>query len=653
MNEHENIPGLQKSPDEWATYWGKELNASKKWMLKFQTTGEKVENQYLSQVGDVLDNAASARFNIFWSNVQVILSAIYSKLPSPEVQRTHNDAQDDIARVAANILKRIFDFELKNLDESPDDVYRKVIIDRFVPGMGVAWPRYAYSSRSEQVPMIQNPMTGAMITPEQTMEVITDESAPLDYVRWSDFFYSPCRTWEGRRWIARRVHMNKDIARKRFGEDVANGMEFKNGFKSSYEDDPLRQSPEPLAEVYEIWDYTQKGVFWYATGSKKLLDQKPDPLGLSNFWPVKRVLHATLTSRAFLPRADYTFVQDQYEELNLIAYRTKMLTEALRVVGIYDKNSEPLSRILGQAADNQMIPVDNWALFAEKGGIKGVVDWFPLEMVVNTLDKLSQRKAALLQEIYEVLGLSDIMRGMSVASETATAQQLKAQFGSARMQRVQAEIAEFITMLMRTRAEIICRHWQPETILARSQIMNTPDAELAMQAIQFMKMDPTVAMRLTITADTIAAPNWNEEKQQKTEFLQAVSQFITMSMPLVQSHPGAAMFLVQILQWTATGFKGAQQIEGILDQALQAITMAAAQPQQPQEPSPQDKKDLASADKYSAEALVKNIEAKKEARGMVGPLNPPGVQMPPGHQGPGRPPGTAMPGPGQGQSFVQ
>ena len=167
-----------------------------------------------------------------------------------------------------------------------------------------------------------------------------------------------------------------------------------------------------------------------------------------------------------------------------------MLTEALKLVGVYDKAAEGVQRMLNQAAMNQLIPVDNWAMFAEKGGIKGQVDWMPLDMVVAALTYLMQRKQTLSQEMFELLGISDIQRGMAQTKETATTQRLKAQFGSARGARGSEEVARFVTDNYRMRAEIICKHWQPQTIMYVSQIDKTPDKALAQQAVQLLKQRP-------------------------------------------------------------------------------------------------------------------------------------------------------------------
>lgn len=652
MSEEDTSANLAgKKPTDWAEYWGKEIAAAKKWTRKWHTSGRRIENHYLAQDQSATDEVeGEARFNIFWSNVQVLLGALYAKLPRPEVDRTHLDASDDAARVAGIILERIFDFELQNLNESPKDSYKLAIQDFLIPGMGITWPRYEFTEQQQTFPPIIDPVTGIEQAPAVNYTVITDEMVPIEYIRWDDFLYSPTKTWEKVRWVSKCVDMDKEALEKRFGAAIAAQVPLKNrDNKNSHPDDPRRVATEPMADVWEIWDKRTKMVFWWAQGSPVILDAKQDPLRLQGFFPPQKPLIASHVSAAFLPRPDYAMVQDQYNELHLLASRMRLLTEALKVVGVYDKNNEAVQRLLNQAGMNQLIPVDNWAMFAEKGGIKGTVDWFPLEMVINTLEKCTSRKLSLVQEIYEILGLSDIMRGMSVATETATAQQLKAQYGSARMTTRQEDVAEFITAGTRTRAEIISKHWQPETIKRRSQIMSTPDAQWADAAIQLIKDTPELVLRLNVTVDTISAPDWNREKQERIDFLQAISQFIGMSMQLVQSSPGAAVYLVQIIQWAATGFKAGKHIEGVLDQALQALQKQVANPK-PKEPTPKDKKDLASADKTRADAAGKNLETMMTLDALGLPPGsvyqvPPGVQQPPGQGGPGRPPETALPPP--------
>jgi hypothetical protein len=655
-------------------YWAKEIAASKKWLQKWHTRAKTIERKYLLGDQDNTSGGSSAvglgrdvsRFPLFWSNVQTVLAAMYGQIPKVDVDRANLDPGDDVARVAALILERIFQFEADDLENSPYYVIQDCILDRLVAGLGVSWARYEFKSEEFTMPGVLDDAGQALMIP-----IITEERAPLDYVRWADFLYSPCKRWQERRWVARRVPMTADALRKRFGEaaqGVPMALKSTATTRAAGDDDPLRALTEDMADVWEIWCGTTRWAYWYVQGLDRLLDAKQDPLQLQDFFPVRRPLCATTLTKAYIPKPDYDYARSQYDELDMIAVRTGLLTDALKLVGVYDKAAEGVQRMLNQAAMNQLIPVDNWAMFAEKGGIKGQVDWMPLDMVVSALTYLTQRKQTLSQEIFELLGISDIQRGMAQTKETATTQRLKAQFGSARGARGSEEVARFVTDNYRMRAEIICKHWQPQTIMETSQIDKTADKQFAQQAVQMLKSDPSVAMRVKISADNVTAPDWELEKGQRVEFLTAVSGFIQASMPLVQQSPSSGPFIIQMLQWTASGFKAGKQIEGVLDQALAAMQADKAKPPPPPPPpTPFDKKELAgageriaSAQKDFADAVKSLVEigmdplmaaqqllmySAQSAKAVQAMTNtaPPG---PPGPQGGPPPPGMPPGGPG-------
>lgn len=594
-------------------YWTKEFAAADKWFKNYHALAKRVEESYLIEGKDTdqtNDTQDPSKYNLFWSNVQVMLAAMYGRMPKVEVDRTNLDPDDDVARVGGMILERIFNSEFANVEDSPYYIYQECIQDRFVAGMGIAWARYDFKEGTQTVPapVIEDQAPGEPVE----IPIITDEAAPIDYVNWHDFRYSPCKRWQDKRWVARLLPMSKQEVEEQWGKEKADAIPYNlKSARGASNEDPLKAQVEAQAEIWEIWCIKERHAYWYVPGYTDLLDMKEDPLKLAGFWPMRRPLFATMLSRKCLPRPDFKYAQSQYAELNLVVQRCKLLTEALKVVGIYDKTQDAIKRLVSQANLNELIPVDNWAMLAEKGGIKGVVDWFPLEMVINTLEKLHLRKAALVAEVYEVLGISDIQRGMATSRETATTQKLKAQFGTARTDTKQNEIARFITEHTRLRAEIICLHWQPQTIIDRSQIMMTGEKpELVQQAVAALKKDPSMLLtRITVAADTIAAPDWDLEKQQRIDFLQAISQFIGMAMPIIDKDPSVGPYIVRIMQWAATGFKGAKQIEGVLDQAYQAmLANLEAKKGKPKEPSAEDKQKLAQAKKAEAEARGKNIE---------------------------------------------
>lgn len=611
MDKSERIESARDfadTPQGLAQRWSTEIEASKKELQKFQDDADKITRRYL----DKRDEWAKeeSRVNLFWSSTKVLLSLLYARPPKASVARAFLDSEDDQARVAGQIVQRILNRSFDDNISSWDASVRQGIEDWLVVGMGQVWLRYEVKTALEVVPPQLDPLTGEELVPEQTFERIVSEDAPCDYVYWKDFFYSPARTWDEVRWVARRVYMTRDQLVARFGEKIGKMVPLQTSQRSSSNDQAPKYDPWSRAEVFEVWNKEDKKVYWYAKGCEVILDVKDDPLQLDGFYPCPKPLAANVTSSNFIPRADYIFAQDQFNELDELNTRITWLTRAAKVVGVYDKSADGIQRMFNQAAENQLIPVDNWAMFAESGGIKGKVDWVPIEAVVNAIDRLRQYRADKTMQIYEVLGISDVMRGTSKASETATAQQIKAQFGSTRIQLMQFYIAEWITQALRIKADIISKHFQPQTIAERSNILRTPDAQFAEPAIALIKDEQLAEYRISVEADSMAAMDWAAERDAAVQFMQGLGAFISQVAPVAQSTPGAGPYLLRLMQWAVSKFRVSGEIEGTLDQAVGAMNQQLLNPPQPQP----DPKLLIEAEKIKSNERIAQMETQSDEK---------------------------------------
>ena len=602
--------------------WTRELDAATKHRRTFNEISEKIQKRYRDERKDEDQQQgalAGQRINVFWSNTQVLKSTLYTKPPKVDVTRIFRDYGDDVARVAGVIMERLLNHDLEKDSADFDVAARQSIDDWLIVGEGQVWYRYEVETEEVEAPPALDPLTGQplpVVGEPQMTERIVDENALSDYVYWRDFLCSPARTWAEVRWVARRVYMSADALEDRFGEEIAEDVPLysrsMSGDKTSQEE-ATDDDPWATAEVWEIWCKTNKTVYWMVKGMDKFLDQRPDPLKIEGFFPCPEPLLANKTNNTLIPRADFSMARDQYRQIDIVATRLRLLVDACKVRGAYDKEAAPeLANILS-GNENKMIPVDNWAMFGEKGGLKGVLDWVPIEQVVAVISALRVEMAAQKQELYEVLGIADIMRGASRATETATAQQIKAQFGSTRLQFKQFEVGRFVRDAQRIKACIISAHYQPETIKERSNIMNTPDAQYADQAIALLKDKGVMQYRLVIQPDSMAALDWAQERQARTEFLQAIGGYVTAMMPLAQAKPETIPMILQLMQWGLAGFKMGKDIEGVLDQAIQQMSS------QPQGPSPeQQATQKAELDKTQSETMKNVATAEKTQSETVG-----------------------------------
>jgi hypothetical protein len=599
--------------------WKDEIKAALKELETWHKQGDECERRYLDDRD--FDDDYEKRFNIYTSNVQIMQSALYNSIPQVEVSRTFKDEADDVARVAAIILQRVLQQDLDSPRTDFDPCMKNAIENRLIPGMGACWIRLETTTQEIDLPLETFPMelNAAMPQEPQRMEKVVDQQVRTEHVHYRDFLWSPCRTWEERRWIGRRVMMTKDKITARFGEDIGKMVPMEKTKNSNENDDGLK--PEHMvfkqAEIFEIWDRENREVLWVCLGCDYLLDTRDDPLSLTDFDPAPKPIFANTTTSKLIPKPDLVLWQDQYNSLDLVNTRIDLLVSACKVAGVYDKGSEGIQRLL-QGNENTLIPVDNWAMFAEKGGIKGQVDWLPLDIIVAALERLRQAREDLKQQVYELTGIADIVRGATKASETLGAQQLKAQFASVRIQSLQKAILDFGTEILRIKGEITTRHFTPEMLAKKGNVQNLEQADLQFvePAIQLLKDWQNYQWRITIQPDSLAQTDYAKEKSERIEFLGAVSTYMEKAIMAVQGMPELLPLTLSLLKFGIAGFRVGKEIEGTIDNALKQISEAAKQKaQQPPPPDPAmiAAQTQAKATQMTTQAHVQATQAKTQA----------------------------------------
>jgi hypothetical protein len=542
---------------------------------------------------------------------------LYGKTPRAQVERRWKD-KDPVSRTAATILERALQYEIDH-NADFDHAIKSAVLDRLLPGRGVAWVRFETKSVEtvgEEMEVSDDAEEGASVEMygEEPPEVNV-ETTPTDYVYWEDFRCTPARTWEEVTWCARRVYMAKDEVIKRFGEEFKDitlthepmGLDdMKKAGATEADMEAMKK-----AEIWEIWDKGSECVYWVAEGEDKLLDHKYDPYGLDGFWPIPRPLFATQTTDTLVPVPDYVLYQDQADEIDKLTNRISLLIEAVKVVGVYDASQAGIQRMLTEGFDNQLIPVDSWAAFSEKGGIKGTIDFMPLDQVLQALNQCYASREQAKQVVYDVTGLSDIIRGSSVASETATAQQIKGQYASMRLKRMQMDVAMFASELLRIKAQMMCDLYSPQNLIEMSGIMGTDDAAYAEQAIQLMKSEPIRSYRIEVASDSLVEMDEAQEKQSRTEFMTAFGVTLRDALPIVQQVPEMAPLIGEVLTFVVRTFKGGRQLENALEGTIEKMNA----PKEPQGPSPEQMQAQAQQQMEQAkmQATMQAEQAKMQA----------------------------------------
>ncbi len=497
----------------------------RRWLLEINLA-DKREEAWRSKVKDIwaryrAESVKKNSFNILYSNTETLVAAVYNAPPAPDVRRRFRDA-DPVGKVAAQLLERALEFSIDN-DQFASTISDDVL-DMLLPGRGVARVKYLpqlvpmdAAALAEEGDAPEEASAGEPATEEddaehpeerEPNEEIAWEQVALEHVQWDKFRHGPGKKWEEVEWVAFEHSLNREELEAKFGklgadlpldeagdEDIKAEADVSEVFKT--------------AQVYEIWSRPERKVYFISKGHRDApLKVVPDPLKLTNFYPIPRPLMALADSDSLLPVPLYVQYEEQARELDLVSARINKIVDACKLRGIYDSTMSELSELL-KGNDNDLIPAQDAAKWIQAGGIERSIWMMPIDQAANVLQVLHAQRDATKQVIYEITGIADIMRGATDPSETFGAQQLKARWGGQRVYRMQAEVQRYVRDQLRLMAEVMAERFQPETLTRMTGIVIPTQQEVQfvqMQAQQQAQQQAALAQQQGRPPSPLSAP---------------------------------------------------------------------------------------------------------------------------------------------------
>lgn len=599
-------------------YWQDEIaKANRRWDV-FNLAGNLVVDRYRLERANSTDDVYKDRYNILYSSIETIRPSLYAKTPKVQATKRHKDRNNQKVVYATMLLETTAQYALEEVDF--DEVITNAVEDYLLPGMGVAWVRYS--------PVIS---TRRGENDNETYETLDFEGIDVDYVHYRDFRTGVGRTWKELPWIARRVFFNREQAKKRWGAEKAAKLQY--SYKPSEDEGSARGIDREgggfggsQAVIWEIWNKTNRKVVWYSEDYPgDVLEEVEDPLHLKDFFPCPRPLRAIHNTRTFIPKAFYTQYKAQAEQLDLLTERIRYLTEAVRVLGVYDGSQEQLQQLLN-GKGNKLVAVQNWAAFAGSGGINGAIQWVPIKDVATVLTELLRQREVVKAEIYEISGFGDIMRGVSKASETLGAQQIKSEWASGRLRDMQKEVQRFCRDIIRLITEIVSEQFSDESFATYAGFEPpevTPEeqaaaAQYAEQMVQYQqqqasmltlpgqpqapppqKPPPTERQQaikmfldvlelvrsekqrcalIGIETDSTIMPDEAAERKDRTDFLGAAGSFLQQAGPMALQYPDMRGLLGALLMFTVRTFPASRPIEQEFEEFTKKLQAQPATP---------------------------------------------------------------------------
>lgn len=586
--------------------WLDRINQADKAEKAWRITAGKIITKYRSDDGvDVQGNRRQESFNILWSNVETLSPALYNRTPKPDIRRRFADA-DPVAKSVSELLTRASEYTFEA--EDFDRCMQYVVHDALLVGRGVARVRYDPVFVAHQD---DGDDDGDEPT-ESAPDDLAAERVCFEHVQWDDFRCEPCRNWKDVTWVAFRLFLTKQELVDRFGE-AGESVPCDHTSRESVTGTPNSpnnsdRDEENRGKVWEIWDRTTRRVTFLAPevdggdGKGMILSEEDDPLSLTGFFPVPQPLYTTEDPSSLIPVPDYEIYSVLAGDLDRTTKRIIHLTKAIKVAGIYDASLPELQNLYGDG-DARLKPSQNVMALIERGGLEKAIWFAPIEPIIIALRDLYQHREVIKQAIYEITGVSDIMRGQTMASETATAQQIKGQWGSLRLQRRQRDVQRFARDMLRLSVEVMAERFSPDTLTMMTGLQYpTNDQRMLAQQVQaqggqlppemaeilsrptwddllqVMRNDLILSYRIDIETDSTIAPDAAAEQQAMAELMAGVSNFVATIGPAVASGYLPMDVAKSLLLMAVRRFKAGPAIEGEIEKIQQP----------PQQPQPQD-----------------------------------------------------------------
>lgn len=536
-----------------------------KWSNRI-TKAEKKWSEYHDLIAEIRkyykNSKKNNKQNIFWSSIETLKPFIYFKAPTPYVERKNKSA-NPIEDVACKILEKALIWDLEQQDF--DGVIKYARNDYLLSGLGLVYEKFTPSFKTLET-----------TTPlGEVLQVETLESAKVEtcYIDPKKLIIDCDKVdvWEDVEWVAQKIEMTKGEVVAQFGKKIAAKLIDPN---YSEEDELGKETA-----VYRIWDKKDKRIIYF---SKEVNDEflrvDEDLLKVEGFFPFPKPIFSTMANDGVIPVPDYTEIKCLLDELDGVNNRMKLTMQAVKVSGAYDGSFPELKNILNK--DVSLVQVSDFEKVREKGGIDGFVGFMPIKQYIDALTVLAERRNQLISAIYEITGVSDIMRGNSDPNETATAVTKKTNFGTLRNQDRQNDFQRFLTEVLKIKAEVICEQFTPELL---AEFSDNVDPMVLEQAIYLLKADKIRNLALGIETDT--SFQQSEELEKTTEAVKTIHEMITSSFQVVSAQPALLGLYKQMIESMVATLPSARQFSASIEACFDKIEQELSAPQ-PEQPNP-------------------------------------------------------------------
>ena len=125
--------------------------------------------------------------------------------------------------------------------------------------------------------------------------------------------------------------------------------------------------------------------------------------------------------------------------------------------------------------------------------------------------------------------------------------------------------------------------------------------------------------RIDIEVDSTITGDESQERQDRTQFIEATTKFIEAWGPIVAQQPLMAQLAGELLLFGTRAFRVGRSLEEVIEETVDKLEQQAAQPKPPPQPSPEEQAKIqqaqikAQAEAQKAQAGIQDTQVKAQA----------------------------------------
>ncbi len=595
---------------EMGQKWLEKIRAAEKRDESWKKDAEAASKAFLND-NESDDSGKVYDFNILHSNVETIAPAVYNSTPIPDVRERFRTGDDNpesaISRLVAQVIERAIMVQID--DGALDSEMEFAVQDALVAGRGII--RLRFDADEMEIPgePVIDPMTGAPAIDEMGQPMmgepqvqIANERLAFEVVSWRDYREGPARRWEDVPWVAYRHCIPWEEVQGMQDEQIKEALAV-GGTDTANSEQP---SADADTFLWEVWCKETRTVKMIVDHSGEVLSITDDPMGLPQFFCQSKPLQPVTASGRRTPVVPFSVYKKLADELDTISRRIIAITSGLKVRGLIVGDAASLEA-LAQAGDNTLIPIANLEGLAQTGGLDNAITWWPVEQAVKVLRELYINRETTKNMIYEITGISDIVRGQGKASETATAQEIKSQWGSLRIRKLQRMVERAVREVFVLCSEVISSKFSPETLQQMTGIEIPPEAAQMLSA-------PLDHYRIDVESDSTVRADLSRRKGEMGEFLQGTAAFFSTMAPVVAQAPSMAGPVAEMYAAFARQFSLGKQAEDAIEQMSAMAKQQAEEASQQQAQQAQMQQEMAQKQMQMQEQELQGKQAIEQGK---------------------------------------